>query len=91
MSLTLNTEPVHVTEHSILRYLERAKGVDIDGIRRHIRSVCEGPAALSAACVRAEGLRFEIVNNAVVTVKPDSQAPGRITRERNQRKLKVRG
>lgn len=78
-------EPIRVTEHAILRYLERAMGFNIEGVRQHIAGVCEGPAAIGAVCVRSEGLRFEIVNNTVLTVVPDRQNPSKTGIERNQR------
>ena len=78
-------EPVRVTEHAILRYLERAMGFNIEAVRQHIAGICEGPAAIGAVCVRTEGLRFEIVNNTVLTVAPDRQNPSKTGIERNQR------
>lgn len=84
-----STEPLRVTEHAICRYLERAMGLNLDIVRDHIAGICTVPAALGAVAVRAEGFRFEIVNNAVVTVVPDNAgAPSRTARDRNQRKIK---
>jgi len=51
----------------------------------HIAAICAGPAAVGAVCVRSEGVRFEITNKTVLTVRPDSLIPGNITKERNQR------
>lgn len=83
-------EPVRVSDHAVLRYLERAMGFDIDLVRRHIAGICDGPAGVGAVCVRSEGLRFEISNNAVTTVVPDRQNPSNTTRERNQRFIERR-
>jgi hypothetical protein len=77
-------EPVRVTDHAVLRYLERAMGLNIDMVRKHIADICAGPAAIGAICVRTESLRFEITNNTVITVRPDSLIPGGTTRARNQ-------
>ena len=58
-------EPIRVSDHATLRYLERAMGLNIDIVREHIASICAGPAAFGANCVRAEGLRFEIACMAI--------------------------
>lgn len=84
----MKREPVRISDHAILRYLERAMEFNIEAVRQHITGICDGPAAIGAVCVRAEGLRFQIVNNAVTTVGPDdshAHTVNRTTRERNQR------
>jgi hypothetical protein len=83
----MKREPVRVSDHAVLRYLERSMGLNLDLVREHIASVCDGPAAVGAVCVRSEGLRFEIQNNAVTTVVLDHQRPSKISRERNQRTI----
>lgn len=80
--------PLLVTDHAVLRYLERVKGLDVESIRLHILALCAGPAALQATCVRAEGHRFEIHNNKVVTVTPGNVAPGRTGRAISQERIK---
>lgn len=80
---------LRVTEHAVLRYLERGMGLDVEAIRKRIIDICEGPAAIGAACVRAEGLRFEILNGAVITVSPGGTIPNRTSQERVQRKLRA--
>lgn len=77
-------EPIRVSDHAILRYLERAMDFNIDIVRKHIADTCAGPAAMGAVCVRAEGVRFEITNNAVITVNPDCTAPSLTSRRRTQ-------
>jgi hypothetical protein len=62
-------------------------GFNIDAVRAHIVAVCDGPSAIGAVCVRSEGLRFEIMNNAVTTVTPDRQNPSLTSRVRNQRHI----
>jgi hypothetical protein len=66
-------EPVRVTDHAVLRYLERAMGLKIETVREHILQLCVAPAAFGAVCVRSEGLRFVITDGVVVTVTPDHQ------------------
>lgn len=82
------TFPLLVTDHAILRYLERVKGLDVEGIRQHIFALCAGPAALQATCVRAEGHRFEIHNNKVVTVTSGHSTPSATGRAISQGRIK---
>lgn len=77
-------EGVVVTDHCLVRYLQRAMGLDVEMVRAHIMAICGGAAAFGATAVRAEGLKFEIVRGRVVTVVPDQQGPSKTTRERNR-------
>jgi hypothetical protein len=81
-------EPIRVSDHAVLRYLERGMGLNIEIVREHIAALCASPAAFGAIAVRAEGLRFELASNVVTTVRPDSQGPGATSRARAQAKIK---
>lgn len=70
-------EPLIVTDHAVLRYFQRHYGFDMELVRTHIAGLCADAAAFGAVCVRAEGLRFEIADNKVVTVAPDGAVPNR--------------
>lgn len=78
--MNLSKEPIRVTDHAVVRYLERAMGLNVDVVREHILAVCGGAAAFGAVSVRAEGLRFEIKNGAICTVTPDHVLPSRTRR-----------
>jgi hypothetical protein len=80
-------DPLRVTDHAVLRYLERGMGLNVEIVREHIAAVCAGPAAFGAVCVRSESLRFEIVHGAVTTVAPDQQLPSNISRDRARRRI----
>lgn len=80
-------EPIRVSDHAVLRYLERAMGLNIEIVREHILQLCIAPASYGAVCVRAEGLRFEIASGAVTTIVPDHQLPRNTCRERSQNKI----
>lgn len=56
-------------------------------IRAHIAGICAAPAAFGAVCVRAEGVRFEIVQNRVVTVSPDGVLPSKTGKQLSQDKI----
>jgi len=68
-------DPLRVTDHAVLRYMERAMGLNVEIVRQHIEGICKNPAALGAVSVRTEGVRFEIRNNTVLTVAPDRTNP----------------
>lgn len=57
-----------VSDHAVLRYLERARGMDIEGIRRHIAGLVRNGVELSGEAVIVEGVKFVLVDNSVVTV-----------------------
>jgi hypothetical protein len=80
-------DPIRVSDHAVLRYLERAMGLNIEMVREHILSICVAPASFGAVCVRAEGLRFEIASGTITTVVPDRQQPGEISRAKTQHKI----
>ncbi len=87
----LSKEPVRVTDHAVLRYMERAMGLNVEGVREHIANLCAAPAALGATALRlaAEGVKFEINNNAVVTVVPDTgNTVSNSTQERNRNAIR---
>lgn len=87
----MGKDPLRISDHAVLRYLERAMALNIDLVREHIASICQPAASVGAVCVRSEGLRFEIANNTVITVRPDQQGPGAISRQKTQYKIKAQG
>lgn len=73
--------PMSVTDHALLRWLERIHGIDVEGFRAELRA--EVTASLAAYGVRRgreEGL-FVIDNGTVITVLAPGQRvqhlPGR--------------
>jgi hypothetical protein len=67
--------PIRVTDHAILRYLERAYGLDIELVCRHIANRCATAAQLEAIGVTVEGVKFvlaaSVSETAVITaLKP---------------------
>ena len=87
--MNISKESIVVTDHAILRYLERGMGLNINIVREHILSICGDAAAFGAVCVRAEGLRFEIDGNRICTVTPDHITPNRTGREMAMRRARA--
>lgn len=71
-----------VTDHAVLRYLERAKGFDIESVRSHIATLCAGAVNSGASTMHAEGVKFEFTNRSVVTVSPGGGYSSRTHRRR---------
>lgn len=51
---------IRVTDHAILRYLERAGGFDIDRMRREITSRIERVGFTTPGHVRIDGMTFVV-------------------------------
>ncbi|MDB5937576.1 MAG: hypothetical protein JWQ01_4920 [Massilia sp.] len=78
-----------VTDHAVVRYCERVLGMDMEGVRRVIHEICEGPSAFGARCVRNGGYRFEMVDGRVTTIAPDhGSAPNRTSRKMSQERIR---
>jgi len=57
-----------VTDHAVLRYLERKHGVDIEAIRAHIAQLVARGVEKQGDAVVVEGVKFVLRGNVVVTV-----------------------
>lgn len=64
-----------VSDHALLRYLERVHHVDTQGLKRHIARTCLIGVEAGAPHVLAEGARFVLRNNRVVTVLDMDMVP----------------
>jgi hypothetical protein len=63
----------HVTDHAVIRYLERVQGVDIEAIRREIGRVADRGIEAGANGVISGGHIYVIADVTVVTVQPQHQ------------------
>lgn len=59
-----------VTDHAIVRYLQRAKGFDMDAVRTHIADTCRVAISAGATRLKIEGVEFVFRDRTVVTVAP---------------------
>lgn len=82
------TQQLPVSDHAVIRYLERVLMFDIEGVRKHIWQTCEPAIKVGAICLRAEGAKFEFSNGRVVTVVPDGPEPNRTSRENSQHRAR---
>ncbi|MEM7507653.1 MAG: hypothetical protein AAF415_13000 [Pseudomonadota bacterium] len=57
-----------VTDHAIVRYLERGLGVNIEGLRKRIEKRAALALQHNADGVRIDGLTFKIAEGRVTTI-----------------------
>jgi hypothetical protein len=63
--------PTPITDHALLRYLERAKGLDVEAIRREIATPeLRAAIAAGAKTYSVENWTYVIEGGAIVTVRP---------------------
>ncbi|CUH68009.1 hypothetical protein TG4357_03337 [Thalassovita gelatinovora] len=62
-------KPLHpVTDHAVIRYLERVEGMDIEVIRRQIGRTVDEAVRRGAAGTVAGGFCYKIKDGTVVTI-----------------------
>ena len=62
-------EDIHITDHALLRYVERVFGIDVDAVRRQI--LTDGIAKcieLGASTITVNGIQFRVKDRSIVTV-----------------------
>ena len=65
----------NVSDHAVLRYLERVCGIDIEAIRIGIGRRVDDAARAGACAVHIDGFVYRIEHRNVVTVKPRNFTP----------------
>jgi hypothetical protein len=71
-----------VSDHAVLRLLERRFGVNVEFWRDHIAHLCGPAAAVGAVSLKLGGLKYVIAGRTVTTVLPDHPMPTRTGIER---------
>lgn len=57
-----------VADHAVLRWLERAHGLDVNACRRHLSGLAVNAARLGAVGVTIDGVKLVLRDNKVTTV-----------------------
>lgn len=70
----------NVSDHAVLRYMERVQGFDIEAVRTHIGTICRSACRAGASSLKTEGVEFQFSNGKVVTVTPKSRGPNKTRR-----------
>ena len=73
---------VPVTDHCVIRYMQRVMGLDIEAVRQKIAEAV-GPAVRAGAIgLTKDGFNYRISDGAVITVMPAGSA--QLTRADNR-------
>lgn len=67
----VSPKPVQVSDHAVLRFLERHHGIDVEHVRALIGQCCERGVEAGAPVVRVGKARFLLRGRVVVTCYPD--------------------
>jgi hypothetical protein len=73
-----------VTDHALLRYLERVKKIDVEACRAEIAALASTPASLGADCACRDGHIYVLDGYTVTTVLPEG---GRLKQRTMRRQL----
>lgn len=79
--------PTPVTDHAVIRYLERVKGIDIDAVRAEISAKCATGLEHGACGVIADGFEYRLEGAVIVTVQPATRPDKRTGRVRRRREI----
>jgi hypothetical protein len=74
-----DSKDLRITDHALLRYLERVRGFSFEREKQAIWEICRG---VQHGRVKKDGCVFEVRNGALVTITPDTGSPNRTCRER---------
>lgn len=74
----------HVTDHAVLRYLERVKGLDIDAVRLELGHVVDRAVELGAGAAVIDGIRYVLSGATIVTCTEVKTMPLRTGRLRRK-------
>lgn len=66
---------IHVTDHALVRYLDRVHGVDIERLRLRIARAARSGTEVGADAVVKDGVRYCLADHTVVTVTGPAGRP----------------
>lgn len=64
----MNKQQLPVTDHAVLRYLQRVAEIDIEAVRQRIYNDCHDALAAGATGITANGISYGFRNGRVITV-----------------------
>lgn len=77
----------YVTDHALLRHLERVQGIDIEAIRLELGHLVDKAIEAGAKATVSEGMRYVLIEDRLVSCVPVKSIPlrGRARRRRRDR------
>ena len=80
--------PAYVTDHALLRHLERVQGIDIEAIRLELGHLVDKAIEAGAKATVSEGMRYVLIEDRLVSCVPVKSLPLRDGRKRRRRNRK---
>lgn len=74
-----------VSDHALVRYIERVLGLDVEHLRREIGRRVDRGAGMGATGVEIDGFVYKMQEGTVTTVMPSSRPDLRCGRQRRER------
>lgn len=74
----------HITDHAVLRYVERQLGIDVEALRTEIGRKVDAAVEAGACGVIVGGVEYRIEGISVVTVLKPGKPDRRIGRRRGR-------
>lgn len=77
----------YVTDHALLRHLERVQGIDVEAIRLELGHLVDRAIEAGAKATVSEGMRYVLIEDRLVSCVPVKSIPlrGRARRRRRDR------
>ena len=75
----------HVTDHAVLRHLERVQGIDIEAVRRELGFKVDAAIEAGATATISDGIKYVLVEDRLVSCVAVKSVPLRDGRKRRRR------
>lgn len=75
----------YVTDHAVLRHLERVEGIDIEAVRLELGHKVDAAIEAGAVATVSNGIRYVLVEDRLVSCTPVKSVPLRDGRKRRRR------
>lgn len=75
----------HVTDHALLRHLERVQGIDIEAMRRELGHKVDAAIEAGATSTVSDGIRYVLVEERLVSCVQVKHVPLRDGRKRRRK------
>ena len=74
----------HVTDHAVLRHLERVHGIDVESVRLELGYKVDAAIEAGAAATVSDGIRYVLVEDRLISCIPVKSVPLRGRRNRRR-------
>lgn len=78
----------YVTDHALLRHLERVRAIDIEAVRRELGHKVDAAIEAGASSTVAEGIRYVLIEDRLISCVPVKSIPLRNGRKRRRKPVR---